>query len=82
MSLINEATTARIDLPIDWKNIAVILTKHVIVINERYILNVFLANSWYKSFPAPKILIIISGHNWNNKVAIKPIIKVEINTIL
>ena len=35
MSLTNEATTARIDLPIDWKNTAVIFTKHVIVINDK-----------------------------------------------
>ena len=35
ISLINDATTALIDLPIDWKNTAVIFTKHVIVINDK-----------------------------------------------
>ena len=32
-------------LPIDWKNTAVILIKHVTVSNDRYILNVFSAKS-------------------------------------
>ena len=38
MSLITDATTAKTDFPIDWKNTAVILTRQVTVIGDKYIL--------------------------------------------